>query len=384
MSMNKRINIPSAKVYIPNADILNILRLYKKILKNGQLAWGDYNRKFEEDFAKYIGVEYAVSANSGASALELILRAYGITDKEVIVPTNTNFATAAAVILAGGRPIFCDIDRYTLSPRIDQIKKHVNSKTAGLIVVHIGGIITPEINSIANFCKKMKMFFMEDASHAHSSLCNGKKAGSFSDFSAFSMFASKVITCGEGGVITTNSKNIRNLCVSLRNQGKEGDNNDVHYRLGSTYRITEFQAILGIYQLKRVVELRNRRQNIALFYNKELEKCKYIKPFQIPNGVISSYYKYIAWIDDSMNREALQYVLRESYNINLSGLVYKVPCHLQPVFKDIVKPHSYFEEAEYFCNRHICIPISSAMSKEEATYVIDSLKKVLRKERVFK
>ncbi|MBN2453109.1 MAG: DegT/DnrJ/EryC1/StrS family aminotransferase [Candidatus Omnitrophica bacterium] len=373
----KRFKIPAAKVYVPDADIPRILTLYRKILKNGQLAWGNYNTALEEGFARYVGTRYAVTANSGASALELILRARGITGKEVIVPTNTNFATAAAVVLSGGKPVFCDCDSYNLSPRPDQIGRCITKKTAGFIIVHIGGIITPDIDAIAKLCKDKGIFFMEDASHAHSSLYDGRKAGRFSEFSAFSMFGSKVITCGEGGIITTDSKKIRDLCESLRNQGKEGGNNDVHYRMGSTYRVTEFQAILGIYQLKRVIEFRKLRERIALFYDRELAGSELIRPFLIPGGVTSSYYKYIAWIDKSVDREKLKKTLKEKYDIALSAPVYKVPCHLQPVFKGIADPGGNFKEAEYFCDNHICLPISSAMTRDEAAYVVESVKKAL-------
>lgn len=374
-----KLNIPGAKVYIPEADIPQILALYKKILHNGQLAWGSYNVELEEKFARYVGTRYAVTANSGASALELILRAYDIRGKEVIVPTNTNYATAGAVVLAGGKPVFCDCDSSTLSPRLEHIERLVTRKTAGFIIVHIGGIITPEIEAIASFCRKKGLFFMEDASHAHSSLYKRKKAGTFSDFSAFSMFGSKVITCGEGGIITTDSKKIRDLCESLRNQGKEGGNNDVHYRMGSTYRITEFQAILGIYQLKRVVEFRKLRERIARFYDKELADNRLIRPFIIPDGVIPSYYKHIAWIDKSVDREKLKKVMKDKYSITLSAPIYKVPCHLQPVFRGIADRKTKYTEAEFFCDNHICLPISSAMTDREAAYVMRSVKELTLK-----
>jgi len=376
--------IPAAKVHISDLDIKEILKVYEQILKTGQLAWGRYNDQFEADFAKYIGVDYGVTANSGASALELILRAYNIKDKEVIVPTNTNFATASAVILSGGKPVFCDTDKNTLAPRIDQIEQQLTAKTEGLIVVHIGGIITPEIEAIAAFCKDKKIFLMEDASHAHSSEYSGKKAGTFSDFSAFSMFASKVITCGEGGIITTNSQEIKELTLSLRNQGKKRGNNDWHYLLGSTYRITEFQAILGIYQLKRIIELRSKREEIAKFYDNELKSFPYIRPYIVPEKVTSSYYKYMAWIDNNVDLDRLWKVLKEEYKISLSALVYKVPCHKQPVFKDFIDKDSKYPEAEYFCSNHICLPISSAMTMDEAAYVVESIKEAFKEKKVLK
>lgn len=375
-----RIHIPGARIYIPPDDIDAILGHYREILQTGQLAWGRHNDCFEQDFASAIGVRHAVSSSSGACALELALRAIGVVGGEVIVPTNTNYASAGAVVLAGGTPVFCDTDVNTLSPRLDQIRERITPKTVGVMIVHLGGIITPELPAIANFCRQAGYFLMEDASHAHSSTLNGCSAGTFSDVAAFSMFASKVITTGEGGLVTTNSKELADLCRSLRNQGKNPGNNDVHHLLGSTYRVTEFQAVLGIYQLRRNLEFRARRHRIAARYDQALATLQHIKPFPIPAGAVSSYYKYIAWLEPEVDRERLWTRLRERYDIHLTALIYRVPCHKQPVFRDRVQSGPGFPEAEHFCDNHLCLPMSAAMTDREQDYVIQALGELLSNE----
>ena len=373
----EHLHVPGARPYIPQEDIDAILVHYQQILETGQLAWGKHNDRFEEEFATAIGVRYAVSANSGASALELALRALDVRGREVIVPTNTNYASAGAVVLAGGTPVFCDTDVRTLSPRVEQISEHITPNTSGIMIVHLGGIITPELPAIVAFCRRKGLFLVEDASHAHSSTLNGRRAGTFSDVAAFSMFASKVITTGEGGLITTDSESLRDLCKSLRNQGKDPENNDVHHRLGSTYRVTEFQAILGIYQLRRNLEFRERRLRIAKRYDQALAAMPRIRAFSIPAGVESSYYKYIAWLGSEVDREQLSARLRDRYDIHLTALVYKVPCHKQPVFRDMTRPGPGFPEAEHFCDNHLCLPMFTAMTDREQDYVIGALGELL-------
>ena len=373
----EHVHIPGARPWIPREDIDSILVDYKQILETGHLTWGKHNDRFEEEFATAIGVRFAVSANSGASALELALRAIDVHGREVIVPTNTNYASAGAVVLAGGTPVFCDTDSGTLSPRLDQIREHITSNTSGVMIVHLGGIITPELPEIVEFCRHKGLFLIEDASHAHSSTLNGRRAGTFSDVAAFSMFASKVITTGEGGLIATDSATIRDLCKSLRNQGKNPENNDGHHRLGSTYRLTEFQAILGIYQLRRNLEFRERRLRIARRYDQALAAMPHIRAFPIPAGVETSYYKYIAWLGSEVDREQLSARLRDRYNIHLTALIYKVPCHKQPVFREMTRPGPGFPEAEHFCDNHICLPMSAAMTDREQDYVIQALGELL-------
>lgn len=371
-----RLPIPAAKPYIPEEDIRGILPLFEDALRRGRLAWGERNDRFEEDFAAHVGATYGVTANSGASALELILRALDIRGKEVIVPTNTNYATAGAVVLSGGEPIFCDMDEATLSPRPDQIEGLITPRTAGVILVHLAGIITPAIEEIQRLASRRGLFLMEDASHAHTSRWNGKPAGSFSIASAFSTFASKVMTTGEGGVITTDSMAIRDLCLSLRNQGKAPGNNDVHHRLGSTYRLTEFQAILGQFQLRRAEEFRQSRDAIVRFYDAALTGLGSVRPFTIPTGVVSSHYKYVLLLREDIDRERLKTDMAER-KVILSAPVYKVPCHRQPVFQGLPGSRGRFPEAERFCDHHICLPLYADMTPEEATYVVDSLKACL-------
>jgi len=168
------VNVPPARIYFPEEDRQELLKKIDEILKSGQLTLGKYTREFEEKFAAYTGTKYAVAVNSGTSALEIILRALDIGGSSVIVPTNTFFATPASVIHAGGKVIFADIiDNLCLDPK--SLQQNIKKDTKAVIIVHIGGLVPPEITEIQQICQKRGLFLIEDAAHAHGSTLNDKK-----------------------------------------------------------------------------------------------------------------------------------------------------------------------------------------------------------------
>lgn len=371
-------NIPAAKIYFPEEDRKALLTQIDAILKSGQLTLGGYTKKFEEEFAKYIGTKYAAAVNSGTSALEIILRALDIAGSSVVVPTNTFFATPASVIHAGGRVIFADItDDLCLSPT--SLKKAIKKDTKAVITVHIGGLISSQIAEIQQICQEQGLFLIEDAAHAHGSTLNGKKAGSLGMAAAFSFYPTKVMTSGEGGMITTNDEKIYQRALVFRDQGKAGFLGNVHTEMGYNWRMSEVHAAIGLSQFGRLEEFITNRRKIALVYDEELAKIDGITLLKTPAGTRSNYYKYAAVLKDGIDRAALKKELKEKYSVSLSGEVYELPCHLQPVFKDSYGSNGgELSVAEDLCQRHICLPVFATMTDEEAGYVVNSLKGVLK------
>jgi len=201
--------VPAAKIHFSEEDRKRVLKQVDGILESGQLTLGKYTREFEEEFAKYVGVKYAVAVNSGTSALEIPLRALDVQGFSVIVLTNTFFATPASVIHAGGKVIFADMtENLCLDP--DSVKKKIQKDTKGIILVHIGGVVPPQIKEIQEICHEHNLFLIEDAAHAHDSTLNGRQAGTFVDAAAFSFYPTKVMTSGEGGMIVTNPAFVTN------------------------------------------------------------------------------------------------------------------------------------------------------------------------------
>jgi len=370
--------IAAAKIYFSEEDKRDILSQVEEVLTTGQLTLGKYGKQFEEEFGRYVGTKYAVAVNSGTSALEIILRALDVQGYSVIVPTNTFFATPASVVHAGGKVIFADVTE-NLCLDAESVDKNIRSDTKGVIIVHIGGVVPPQIKEIQEICQARNLFLIEDAAHAHGSTLNGKMAGSFGEAAAFSFYPTKVMTSGEGGMITTNDENIYKRALVFRDQGKAGFYGNVHTEMGYNWRMSEIHAVIGLSQFHRLEEFVQHRRKIARIYDKGLKGIAGLTLLELPSEVKSNYYKYTALLDKGIDRAAIKKELKEKYNVSLSGEVYELPCHLQPVFKNSggYKEGDY-PVAEDLCQRMICLPISAVMTEEEAEYVIDSLKKVLK------
>lgn len=370
--------IPAAKIYFSEEDKKDISARVAEILTTGQLTLGKYGKQFEEEFARYLGAKYAVAVNSGTSALEIILRALDIQGHSVIVPTNTFFATPASVIHAGGKVTFADItENLCLDPR--SLENSLRKDTRAVIVVHIGGVIPPQLKQIQEICRAHNLFLIEDAAHAHGSSLDGKKAGTLGIASAFSFYPTKVMTSGEGGMIVTNDEKIYQRALVFRDQGKAGFYGNVHTELGYNWRMSEIHAAIGLSQFHRLEEFVQHRRKIARIYDEGLKGIARLTPLKFPAAVKSNYYKYTALLDRGLDRAAIKKELKERHNVSLSGEVYELPCHLQPVFQN----SGGYREGDYpvaedLCRRMICLPISAVMTEDEAAYVIDSLREVVK------
>ena len=370
--------IPAAKIYFPEEDKQEILTKIAEILSTGQLILGKYGQQLEEEFARYVGTKYAVAVNSGTSALEIVLRALDIEGHSVIVPTNTFFATPASVIHAGGKVVFADVaENLCLDPA--SLEANITKDTKGVIIVHIGGLIPPQIKDIHEICQAHSLFLMEDAAHAHGSTIDGQMAGSLGQAAAFSFYPTKVMTSGEGGMITTDDEKIFKRALVFRDQGKASFYGNVHTELGYNWRMSEIHAVIGLAQFHRLGGFIERRQQLARVYDKGLVGMEKVIPLKIPPQVKSNYYKYVAILEKGLDRTTIKKELKEKYNVGLSVEFYELPCHLQPIFKDAggYKEGDYLV-AEDLCRRMICLPISAVMTEAEAEYVISSLKRVLK------
>jgi len=369
-------NIPAAKIYFPDEDKEKISEQIKQVLTSGMLTLGKYCKQFEEEFARYVGTKYAITVNSGTSALEIPLRALDVKGSSVIVPTNTFFATPASVIHAGGNVIFADAtDDLSVDP--DSMNEAIQKNTKGVIIVHIGGMVSPHTKAIKEICEDNNIFLIEDAAAAHGSTLDGKMAGSFGDAAGFSFYPTKLITSGEGGMIVTDDEKIYNRSLAFRDQGKSGFYRNFHVELGYNWRMSEIHAVIGLSQFKRLEEFIEKRRGIAKIFDKRIGELKNITPVKISPSSKSNYYKYVALLKDGISREEVKKMIKEKCNISMSGEVFEVPCHLQPVFKNLGYKEGDFPVAEDLCKRQICLPVFPTMTEEEANYIIDSLKGVI-------
>lgn len=375
-------NVPILRIPFNDGDIDFIKNGIEDILKSGQLAIGKNVAEFEQKFAEFAGTEYAVGVNSGTSALEIFLRSIDVRNSSVIVPTNTFMATATAVVHAGGKVIFTDVMRNNLCMDPDDIQNKIQKDTKALILVHIGGIITPHLKAIQDICEDNDLYLLEDAAHAHGSSINGKMAGSLGDGGAFSFYPTKVMTCGEGGMLTTNDESIYQKALMLRDHGKPDHRFNLHTEFGYNWRLSEIHAVVGIQQMNSADWILGERRRIAKAYDEKLRNIGGLTPVKIPSNIKSSYYKYIAYLAGGIERDEIKTRLKDEYNISLTGEVYTDPCHSQPVFKKypdtmLNAPDEKFPGAEYVSERHICLPLYPGLTELEIDYVVESLGEVL-------
>ena len=370
----KPLRVPPAQVHVPASDREEILRKIDQALASGQLTLGAIGREFEERFAAYHGAKHAIAVNSGTSAIEIPLRALGVEGREVLVPANTFFATAAGVIAAGARPKFVDCNPATMAIDVEAARAAIGPDTAGVVVVHIGGLVTPDIHDLKTLCDDHGMFLFEDAAHAHGSSLGSRMAGTFGAAGSFSFYPTKVITSGEGGMILTDDDHLADEARAYRDQGKASFTANVHTHLGYNWRMSEPHAAIGLSQLGRLDEFIAHRQRIAKIYDDALSELA-LRPLEVPSDAGCNYYKYIAFLPEGTDRAALKQTLRNEHGVGLSGEVYELPLNKQPVFAPWVD--GPLPAAERICASHICLPISAVLTEEQAELVVASLRATL-------
>lgn len=345
---------------------------------DGALSMGPNVQAFEREFAVRVGVHHAIAMNSCTSALEVALLAKSATGREVIIPAETFIATGMAVHLVGGKPVFAEISPSTLCLDLKDVKRRVTSQTAGVILVHMAGLITPDILAFRQFCDKQGLFLIEDAAHSLGARFSGREAGSFGHVGCFSFFPTKVITSGEGGMLTTDDDQVADFARSLQHRGRDMQSLKEQYVIpGRNVRMTEMSALLGRVQLSHLDEFLNRRRQLAAIYVHELsgqEDFLMILPEMLEN---SSFWKIPLLLNPELDRAVI------TQNMADAGVVmdwtYQPALHLQPVFRSLYgAAEGLLPITEDILNRHLCFPCHPRMTDEDAIYVAKTLKDVIK------
>ncbi len=370
--------IPPVKIVFSQEDRAEIFNRFNDIFNTGSFTLGKYGRELEEKWAAYKGVKHAITVNSGTSSLELPLRALKprVEKKEVIIPTNTFIATGSAVMHAKAKPVLTDIDdSFCMSP--ESLQEKISKKTRAVVYVHIGGYISKNIEEVKKICDDHKIPLIEDAAQAHGAKLNGKYAGTFGVAGSFSLYPTKIITSGEGGVIITDNKKIADKTRVFRDQGKASFLSADFVEFGHNFRMSEFHAAIGLTHFKHMDEFIKERTQIASKFDQKLKNVSGLKPFKVEPGSVNNFYKYIVMLDEGIDRTRIKKDLKEKFNIGLSGEVYEKPLHKQLAFKKFKFNENEFKNSESLCARHICLPVYNTMTDEEINYIVDSLKQVI-------
>ena len=279
------------------------------VLRSGCVNYwtGDIGRRFEQEFGKACGAQYAVALSNGTNALELALKSLAIgEDAEVVVSPRTFFASASAIVAVGARPVFADIDQVSQNVTARTIEAVMTSHTRAIIVVHLAGWPC-EMDSIMALANRHSVRVIEDCAQAHGARYKGRPVGSLGDVAAWSFCQDKIMTTGgEGGMLTTNDEGIWRKAWSYKDHGKDWDAvyrrvhppgyRWLHENFGTNWRMTEMQAAIGRIQLRKLPEWINVRQRNAAIWNKSLGSLDALR-VTIPNPEIThAYYKFYTFV----------------------------------------------------------------------------------------
>ena len=337
-------------------------------LQNERLVLGESVHKFEEAFAKYIGVKHAISVSSGTDALQLAYIALDVKGKEVITTPLSFIATANAVLEASATPRFADASAADNNLDPAQVAKAVGKRTAAIMPVHLFGhpCRMDEFNDLAQE-KGLKV--VEDACQAHGASYKGKKAGALADVACFSFYPTKNMTVGgDGGMVTTNDDDLAKLVAKLRDCGRTS--RYVHDVVGYTSRLNSVNAAIGLVQLKHLDEYNDKRRAIAKKYDQLLKDLSEVElPPKGGKDVGPVYHQYAIRCQD---RDVLEKALI-AHGVEV-GVHYPVPIHLQPVYRELSGfKGGEFPVSEKLSLKLLSLPMFPALKDDQIKRVAEEI-----------
>ena len=367
--------IPLYKVYVDDEDI----RAVSKVIKRGMdWAIGPEIEQFEKLLANYVGADYCLAFNSGTSAGHAALLALDIKpNDEIIVPSFTFIATANWTLMVNAKPKFVDIEEETLGLDPQQVKSSITSKTRVIIPVHYAGMPC-HIDELTNIARKQKITVIEDAAESLGASIGKQKVGTFGDLSIFSFAGNKIMTTGEGGAITTNSKTLFEKLKLLRSHGRLINHNyfssnetPKYVTLGYNWRMSSMTAALGISQLHKFEKLVNLRRKNAKYISSRLSKYECINVPKEPDGYRHVYQLYTIQLVNSKIRNNLAKFLTKK------GIMTKIffePIHMTDFYKkQIYGKLVKLPVTEKIYEKILTLPMHPGLTKEELDYICDSI-----------
>ncbi len=338
-----------------------------RVLRSGMLAQGPEVAAFEAEFSEFVGGRHCVAMNSGTSALHLGFIAAGINPgDEVIVPSFSFAATANSVVLAGGVPIFADIDPKTFNMDPDHVETLITSKTKAIMPVHLYGHIAA-MDRYEEISSKYGVKIIEDAAQGHLASLNGRNSGEFGVVASFSFYPTKNMTAGEGGMVVTDDADIARTLRLLRNQGQE-----IRYKneiIGFNTRMTDIHAAIGRVQLRKLPGWTKTRQDNAAYLDAHLKGV--VVPYLAPNTT-HSYHQYTIRIPggSAEKRDAFMAGLTER-GVG-SGVYYPTPIHRLPSFDLTID----LPETELVIKECLSLPVHPSLSQQDLETIVSAVNEV--------
>lgn len=365
--------IPVNAPYIPPES----KKLVAQALSTGWISSaGPYLAQFETEFATYLGVKHAIAVNSGTAALHVALLALGIgPGDEVIVPAFTMAATYLAILYTGATPVFVDVtpDTFTLDP--DLVETQITPRTRAIMPVHIYGH-PADLDPILAVAKKHHLTVIEDAAEAHGAVYKGSKVGGIADINAFSFYANKIVTTGEGGMVTTNDDGLADLSRRYRDLCHSPAKRFIHDRLGYNYRLTSLQAALGIGSLHAVDQSIAQKQHMAKLYATGLAGIPGITLPVTKPWATNVYWMYAILVDPvqfGLTKDKLRAKLFKK-GVDTRDFFY--PPNLQPVLSDRGLGQGYYPVTARLAAQGLYLPSGLALTDKEISAVCQAIAQI--------
>lgn len=360
--------IPVARPVIGQDEISAVTA----VLESGMLASGDRVLEFERKFADYCGTTHAVAISNGTAALHAALLAADIgPGDEVIVPSFSFFATASAVSMCGARPVFADVDESTFTISPSQVEERVTPKTKAVVGVHLFG--QPfDVTAVQDTCEKHNLKLIEDAAQAHGALFNGEKTGGVGHMGCFSFYATKNMTTGEGGMVTTSEKAYAERLRLIINHGQT--EKYLHARLGYNYRMTDMAAALGIVQLKKLEKFNMRRRKNAEYYNAHLSVKGLVTPAVVP-GTQHVYHQYVVRLTEEFPVTRDEFIRHLATKGIGSAVHYPTPIHRQPLYLAAHDPDPC-PVSTRLASSVLSLPVHPLLDAKELAYICETINRV--------
>ena len=359
-----------------------------EVIRSGWLTMGARTFEFERQFAAYVGAPYAIAVSSCTAGLHLCLEAVGIKPgDEVLVPTTTFTATAEVVTYLGARPVLVDIDAQTLNLDVADAARKITARTRAIIPVHFGGQPC-DLAEIQDLAETHKLHVIEDAAHALPASYCGKPIGSISELTAFSFYATKTLSTGEGGMVTTSNEAYARRLQVMRLHGISRDawkrytaEGSWHYEVveaGYKYNLTDMQSALGIVQLSKCDTMNQARAGIAKRYTQAFKAVDALEFPEMLDDRTTSWHLYVLRLRLERLKIDRGAFIRELGERGVTASVHFIPLHLQPFYQ---RTFNYKEgdcpvaEREY--QRCLSLPLYPTMSEEEVEHVIWAVQDVV-------
>jgi perosamine synthetase len=350
--------------------------LVLEVLRSGVLGLGPKLRRFEGDFAAFVGTQHATAVSSGTAGLHLAVRIAGISQGDEVITTPTSFvASANCILYERATPVFVDVDPETLNVDPDAIEAAITERTRAILPVHIFGYPCA-IDRINEIARRHGLAVIEDAAEAVGTLAHGRRVGTHGNPTVFAFYPNKQITTGEGGMVTTDDAELQANLQSLANQGRS-DTGDwlEHDRLGYNYRLDELSAALGVAQVERIESILAQRAAVAARYGELLADIPGVSlPTPDRDGDVRSWFVYVVRFDPSIDRNAVMADLRER---GVASKPYLPAVHLQPYFRALGHGEGECPHAEAAARSTLALPFHTRLDPHDQERVAEALADVL-------